>query len=348
MNIGAQFLRRLARLVLMAAPAAVATAILLGGAAFPAAASQSYTLSTATAGGTYYPVGVALATLMRVKLEPTKQIGMSAISTAGSAENIQLMRDKKAEFAILQGLFGMYAMQGSGPLKADGPQPYIRSILMLWANVEHFLLAADEAKTGTMADMAGLAGKKFAIGARDSGTEYSSRFILRNLGIDPDAMDLVYQGYGPSVDALQKGEVVGVNPAAGAPVSVVIRAFAQMRDKVRGLEFTPEQAQRADGGAGLYWPHTIPVGTYPGQSREWKTIAQPNFLAVHADVPEADVYEITKAIFENTAFLNNIHAATREISLDTALTRLPAPLHPGAVRYYREKGREIPANLLAK
>ncbi|MBU0725034.1 MAG: TAXI family TRAP transporter solute-binding subunit [Alphaproteobacteria bacterium] len=310
--------------------------------------AKSYVLSTATTGGTYYPVGVALATLMKVKLEPTKKIGMSAISSAGSGENVKLMREKQAEFAILQGLFGLYGAKGSGPLAADGPQPHIRSVTMLWPNVEHFVVQAGDAPTGTVSDMTGLKGKKFSIGARNSGTEHSNRFMLTNMGINPEDYDLVFQGYGPSADSLQNGAIAAASMPGGPPVSVITRVFAQMGDKVKGLEFTDEQAKKADGGTGLYYKYTIPAGTYPGQTKDWNTIAQPNFLAVHADVPEAHVYEITKTIFENLAFLNNIHAATKEVSLETAMSGLPVPLHPGAAKYYTEKGLKIAPALIAK
>jgi TRAP transporter TAXI family solute receptor len=293
-------------------------------------------------------VGVAVATLIKVKLQPKLMLDMSAISSAGSGENVKLLREKQAQFAILQGLFGMYAKQGSGALKADGPQGNIRSITMLWPNVEHFMVAKDAAKTGTVDDLKGLTGKKFSIGARNSGTQHSNRFLLGNLGIDPEKMDLVYQGYGPSIDAMQNGTIVGTNPTAGPPVSVVTRAFAQMGDKITLLEFTPEQAAKADGGNDLFYPYVLPAGTYPGQTKEFKTVAQPNFLAVNADVPDEDVYLVTKTIYENLPFLNNIHAATKEMSLKSAIGGLPLPLHPGAVKYYKEAGLTIPDRLIAK
>ena len=77
-----------------------------------AADDQNYLLATASTGGTYYPVGVALSTLTKVKLQPSHKISMSAISSAGSGENIKLLRDNEVQFAILQGLYGYYAWNG--------------------------------------------------------------------------------------------------------------------------------------------------------------------------------------------------------------------------------------------
>ena len=305
--------------------------------------ARSYILAIATIGGTYYPVGVALATLTKIRLQASRGIDMSAISSAGSGENIRLLREGQAQFAILQGLFGVYARDGAGPIQADGPQRNIRAICALWANVEHFTIRARFVQSGTIDDILNLRGRRFSMSARNSGTEFSNRFIFANLGIDPDrTFDLVYQGFGPSAEAMLAGQIDGFNPGAGVPVAAITQLFARGGNEFRILEFTDEQLKKADGGTGLFTRYVIPGGTYPNLAQPINTIAQPNFLAVNASVPEADVYEITKAIFENLPFLNGIHAATREINLETALKGIVNPVHPGAARYYAEKGVAIP------
>ncbi len=328
--------------------AMLAAAITIAAGAPAAAQDRSYILATATTGGTYYPVGVALATLVKVKLEPKEKIAMSAISSAGSAENIKLLREKQAQFALLQGIYGAWGWEGEGQLSADGPQKHLRSVTMLWQNVEHFVVKSELAKSGTIDDLANLKGMKFSIGARNSGTEGSGRQILGNLGIDPDTtFDVVYQGYGPSAEALQNGTIAGMNTPAGVPVSAVSQAYAAMGDKITILGFTDEQRKRANGKYKLWTTYEIPAGAYPGMGKPVTTIAQPNFLAVHADVDEDAVYQITKAIYENLAFLNNIHAATKVMDVKKAIDGLPVPLHPGAARYYKEAGVEVPPELMA-
>lgn len=335
------FNRRTTLLGTVAAAAMVLTSATAG-----AQEERSYILTTATTGGTYYPVGVAIATLVKVKLQNAEGIDMAAISSAGSGENIGLMRDGQAQFGILQGLFGRYAANGSGPLENEGPQEWLRSVGMLWQNVEHFIVTDAFVDVGTIDDMAGLEGEPFSIGARNSGTEGSGRAILGGLGIDPESFELVYQGYGPSAEALQNGTIVGVNMPGGVPVTGVTQAFAA-RDDLTILEFTPDQVERANGGEGELWtPYTIPAGSYPNQEEDVQTIAQPNFLGVHMDVDEDAVYLITKTMFENLPFLQNIHPATKAMSLDAALAGLPAPLHPGAVRYFEEAGVTIPERLM--
>ncbi len=314
-----------------------------------AADEHDYLLATASTGGTYYPVGVALSTLTKVKLQPGHKISMSAISSAGSGENIKLLRDNEVQFAILQGLYGYYAWNGKGPLEKDGPQKDLRSISMLWQNVEHFTIDSNKAKTGTIADMVALKGQRVSLGTKNSGTLGSNKVLLGNLGVDIDKdYDLVYVGYGPSADALQNGQIVAMSTPAGVPASAVTRALASMGDKATLLGFTEEQAKKADGGLELWTPYLIKASAYPGLNKDVMTIAQPNFLAVRSDISEETVYLITKTIYENLPFLNAIHKATMAMSTDKALAGLPMPLHPGAARYYKEIGLTIPANLVVK
>lgn len=312
------------------------------------ASDQDYILATASTGGTYYPVGVAISTLAKVKLQPKHKFSVSAISSAGSGENIRLLRQGEAQFAILQGLYGYYAATGTGPLADAGKQPYLRSVSMLWQNVEHFLIDASLATSGSVDDLAATVGKGGAFGTKNSGTIGSNGHLLNNLGYDINSdFELYHAGYGPSADALQNGQVAVAGIAAGVPAGAVTKLMAGAGDKVTLLSFSPEQAKKADGGADLWTPFNIPAGTYPGQSQDIMTIAQPNFLGTHQDVSEEHVYLLTQAIYENLPFLNAIHPATKAMALEKAIAGLPAPLHPGAARYYKEQGVNIPARLLA-
>ncbi len=313
------------------------------------AEEQNYVLATASTGGTYYPVGVALSTLVKVKLQPKQKIGMSAINSAGSGENVRLLRENEAQFAILQGLYGHYAATGTGPLEEAGKQENMRSVTMLWQNVEHFIVAKDAAKTGTMEDMAGIKGSSVAMGKENSGTIGSNAALLSGLGIDMEKdYTLVHGGYGPSAEALQNGQVKAVGIPAGVPVGAISQLMAAAADSVKILNFTEEQAKAADGGRELWTPYDIPAGTYPGQEADVHTIAQPNFLATNADVSEENVYMITKTVYENLPFLQAIHPATKAMAIEKAIAGLPVPLHPGALKYYQEVGVEVPERLIAK
>lgn len=312
-----------------------------------ATADTDYVLNTASTGGTYHPVGTAIATLSKIKLLPKKKFSLTAVNSAGSGANVQALAANTAQFAILQGLYGSYASTGTGPVSE--PQENLRSVTMLWQNVEQFVLATDKVKSGTVSDLLEVKGDTLAMGKENSGTLGSNTLLMQGLGADIKTdYTLVYAGYGPSADALANGQAIGGGFPAGPPTGALTKLLAANADNFTILDVTAEEAEKMDAGRGLWVPYTIAAGTYPEQSKDIQTIAQPNFLAVNADVDEEHVYELTKSIYENLPFLQGIHKATKAMALDKALAGLPVPLHPGAARYFAEAGLTIPDTLMAK
>ena len=308
------------------------------------AGNRPYILTTATTGGAYYPIGVAIATITKSQLGPDG-IALSAISSAGSLENIKLLRDNQAQFALLQGPFAAWGWNGEGPISR--PQTGLRSVAAVWLNVEHFVITNDLVETGTIRDLDNLSGERFVLGARNSGAEQTGRYILESLGINyEEKMSLAWMGYGGAANAIQDGNVVGMNVPAGAPVSAITQAFAQMGDELTLLNFTEQDLIDINRRYDLWDWYEFPADTYPNQSEPVRSIASPNVLAARSDVPEEVVYQITKTIWENLSALQEIHAATRDMQLQRAVRGLGAPLHPGAIRYYRERGLEIPERLI--
>ena len=306
-------------------------------------------LATATTGGTYYPVGVAIATVTTNNLDATDNISMTAITSAGSGENIQLLKNREADLAIIQSLYGAMAWQGRGRFEGK-QQNYIRSITVLWENVEHFVVLDKFARAGDMSDMGNIRKKNFSIGKRGSGTETSGRVILEALGFNPGKdFKLKFLGYNPSASALQNGRIVGMNIPAGPPASAITQAYATIGPQgIRILEFTDTHIEKVNSSYDVWKRAVIKAETYPGQKKDIRTISQSNLLAVHQDLASDVVYKITKNLYENLPFLRRVHQSTEEMSIDRALSGLSVPLHQGAIRYYREKGLGIPAHLRLK
>lgn len=308
------------------------------------AEDNDYVLNTASTGGTYHPVGTAISTLSKIKLLPKEGFSLTAVNSAGSGANVQALGAGTADFAILQGLYGSYAATGTGPVTA--PQPNIRSVSMLWQNVEQFVVPTDKAKTGTVEDLVALKGMPAGMGKQNSGTMGSNTVLLSGLGIDvAKDYDLVFAGYGPSADAMANGQAVAGGFPSGPPTGAITKLFATNPGKFTILDVTDEQRAAMDGGRNLWVPFTIPAGTYPGQDKDVNTIAQPNFLAVNDNVDENHVYLLTKTMYENLPFLQAIHPATKAMLVEKSMAGLPVPLHPGAQRYYEEIGLTIPEHL---
>ncbi|PIB26877.1 C4-dicarboxylate ABC transporter substrate-binding protein [Amylibacter kogurei] len=309
------------------------------------AQSKDYVLNTASTGGTYHPVGTAISTLSKIKLLPGEGFSLTAVNSAGSAANVQAMGSGTADFAILQGLYGSYAATGTGPITE--PQANVRSVTMLWQNVEQFVIAADKAATGTMDDMMSIKGMTVGMGSKNSGTIGSNGVLMAGLGIDiENDYELIYQGYGPTADAMSNGQAVAAGIPSGVPTGAITKLMASNEGKFKILNVTEEQAAAMDGDRKLWVSYNIPAGTYPGQAEDVNTIAQPNFLAVNASVDENHVYLLTKTMYENLGFLQAIHPATKAMAVEKAMAGLPVPLHAGAAKYYQEIGLEIPAHLM--
>ena len=328
------------------------TALLVGAAlavsvSTASADNKDYVLNTASTGGTYHPVGTAISTLSKIKLLPKQKFSLTAVNSAGSGANVQAMSAGTADFAILQGLYGSYAATGTGPVTAK--QENMRSVSMLWQNVEQFVVANEYAKTGTMADMLAVKGMSVGMGKQNSGTLGSNKVLLSGLGLDIETdFKLMHAGYGPTADAMANGQAIAAGIPSGPPTGAITKLMAANQGKFTILDVTAEQAEKMNSGRNLWTPYTIAAGTYPGQEKDINTIAQPNFLAVNANVDEEHVYLLTKTIYENLPFLQAIHKATKAMDVKKAMAGLPVALHPGAARYYKEVGLDIPERLMAK
>ncbi len=324
----------------------VITASMLTGAQ-AAKQEQKYVIATASTGGTYYPVGVGIATIASLKLAKNEKMTFSAITSAGSGENVDMLEKGEVNFAIVQGLFGSMAWQGKAKYEGQ-PKKNLRSITMLWQNVEQFTIKNDYAKTGNIMDLKNLYGERFSIGGRSSGSRVSAETILSSLGIDFNKMNIQYLGYTPSSTALQDGKVQGMNTPSGPPTSAVTNAFASIGAKnIKVLDFDDKNLKTINDNYPVWTPFIIKAGTYPGQEKDINTIAQPNLLIVTKDTPEETVYLLTKTIYENLPFLNTVHKATKAMSIQKAIAGLPMPLHPGAIKFYKEQGISIPSNLMS-
>ncbi|MGI9419493.1 MAG: TAXI family TRAP transporter solute-binding subunit [Geminicoccaceae bacterium] len=305
-------------------------------------AEEQYTLATATPGGTYYPIGVAISTLVKFELFPGEGIDLVAIPTAGSGENIGLLREDESQFAIISGLAAYQAAEGLGKFEEEGPFGDFRAIGSLWRSTDHFILRSEFAASGTLDDLSNAVGQLASFGKEGSGTILKNGLLLERLGLPIDDFELIHEGYKGSVGLFADGSVSVMNLSAGVPVSAVSDTLSEAGSDAVLLEVTDEQLARLDAGTGLWSREMIPAGTYPGQTEDVASVATPNILAVRSDVPDDVVYRLTKTIFDNLDKLQSLHSAATQIEADQAAVGLPVPMHPGAERYFQERGLALP------
>ncbi|MGI9492034.1 MAG: TAXI family TRAP transporter solute-binding subunit [Geminicoccaceae bacterium] len=309
---------------------------------------SAYTLSTATTGGAFHQGGVSLEALVKIKLLPNQRIDLTTKNSSGSMENITRLSNRGSDFAIVQALLGHHASQGTGPARQMGPQHDLHAVTMLWPNVEHFIVKNSATPNKSIKDLLKLKGQRMSFGREASAIE-SNRHLLGNLGMDiVQDFEQALLGFRSSTNAFRRGEIDGLSLPASTPVPAFVDLIGQLGPDAVILNWTEDDLEAADGGLGLWSLLSIPAETYPNQAEVVNTIAQPNFLAVRADVDEEVVYAITKAIFENLSFLRRLHQPFQFLTLENAIDGLPVPLHPGALRYFQENGLELKEAVFAE
>jgi hypothetical protein len=293
-------------------------------------------------GGTYYQVGLGMASLWTTRLRDIG-IRVSAAISEGSIENIEAIRIADADMIIVEDLFCSMAYKGTGIYKGQ-PLPELRSITTLWPDTVHLLIRADKIESGTLEDLNGLT---VATGLPDSGTRFTTELLLKTLKPGPANVRLRSMSNMAAAEALRKGQVEGADLTGGIPVPMVTTLFSEKKPPLAFLEITDSQMQAVHEEG---WPHafrqTIPAGTYPGQGKPVQTVGQMNLLAVTASLNQQVVYALTKTLYENLDYLVRVHPACRDIVLEKSLEGLSVPLHRGAIRYYRERKIKIPEHLI--
>jgi TRAP transporter TAXI family solute receptor len=335
--------RYLSKVFIVAVMCALVSVFLAGVTSAAKKKTISLVIATATIEETYFSMGIGMASLWSIRLAKKHGIIVQAVSSAGSGENLNMLKGKKVDLAILQGLFGKMAWNGVGIYKGK-PYKGLRAISVLWPNVEHFVIDKDKVKSGTIADIKGL---RFSIGRAGSGTERSGLTIMEGLGMKRDDVKVEYLDYFGSAEAMKDKRIEGANLAAGPTVAAVTDIFTTPGMNAVILGFTDEQLEKINKKTAYPgFRYVIPANTYPGQTKPVSSIAQPNFLGVRMDVDKEVIYLLTKTLFENPDYLKQVHKRGTFITLDNALSGLPAPLHSGAYKYYKEKGLMMPEDLI--
>ena len=217
----------------------------------------------------------------------------------------------------------------------DKPTKFLRGITNLYPNVMHIVVNANS----DIKSVKQFEGKKFVPGAIGSATEINSKEILGLYGLDyKDKKNLKgeYLGYSEAAEALKDGRVDGILIAGGLPTSAVMDAASSV--KIRILTLEPDMIKKLVEQMPWYYEVTIPKGTYMGQTEDVKTVAVANLLICREDLSNDLVYNMTKTLHDNQKDLVAAHSAAKDMKLQDALKGMTVPMHPGAEKFYKEKG----------
>jgi TRAP transporter TAXI family solute receptor len=291
-------------------------------------AQEFVTVLTGGTSGVYYPMGVALSQVYG-KVMPGAKI--SAQVTKASVENLNLLQAGRGEIAFTLGDSLSDAWKGNEEAGFKAPLRKLRTIAAIYPNYIQIVANADSG-IKTLAD---LKGKRIAVGAPKSGTELNARDILKAAGMSyKDFSKVEYLPFGESVELMKNRQLDATLISAGLGVA----AIRDLATSVK-IVLVPVPADVvAKIGDAAYQAGTVPANTYNGQTDATPTVAVQNFLVSHEGVSADVAYKMTKAIFDNLSDLQAAHAAAKAITRENAAKAPPAPLHPGAEKYYREVG----------
>lgn len=304
--------------------------------ALPAVAQDKINLSIATGGtgGVYYPLGGGMANVLS-KYVP----GMAATAevTGGSVDNLKLIATGKPYIALAMADASQDALQGQGKFK--GSKVPLRTLMILYTNIMHIVVPADS----DIKSVKDMKGKRLSTGSPGSATEVMAFRVLEAAGIDP-MKDITRERLGAteSANAVKDRKIDGFFFVVGPPTSAITDLAATPGIKIRFIDhadLVPAMNKKYDN---LYTADVLPKSAYPGMTVDNKVSAVANILVAHEKMSDQAVYNIVKTIFDKLPDLIAVHKSAAEIKLaNQKQSSSPVPFHPGAIKYFKEKGVNI-------
>ena len=291
--------------------------------------SEKYNLiiGTGGVGGTYYPLGGALASVWTKYLD---NVTVSAQSTGASVENTQLLENGEVELALTQNDLAEYAVKGEymftkkyekmqliGRLYSEPIQVFVRN----------------DSGIKSIADMAG---KRISVSYPGSGANANAEQLLGVFGITVNDIKAEYPSNSDTADRMKDGLLDGMLTTTGAP-NATFQEMCMSADCTL-LSLSDEDCDKIIAQYPFFAKYTIPAGSYEGQTEDVQTLCVQSVLAVSTDLSEDLVYDLTKTLWENQTELSGMLSALSDLSVDNALEGITIDFHPGAVKYYKEIG----------
>jgi len=301
----------------------------------PAEAPAEFTgeelkFTTGGSQGTYYGFGSVLAGQITSSTDST----ITAVEGAGSQANIELLDSGDMDVAFVQSDVMAYAYEGTNLFADFGKIDCFSTIASLY--MEQVQIVTCDPAIKTVAD---LEGKSVSIGAAGSGVYYNAIDVLGAYGLTEEDINPTYQSFGDSAEALQDGKIDAAFVVAGAPTTAITSLAASKPVYLVSLD--DEHIDALLAASPYYSKNVIPADVY-GLEEDCTTVAVGAVVIANDTISEEDAYNIVSGIFENVDTITNSHAKGAELDMEFAASVTSVPYHPGAAKYFAEKGIEVP------
>ncbi len=289
--------------------------------------ATTMTMGTGGTAGTYYGYGGIIGN----QIKTSTGITVNVVATDGSKANILGVDTGNYQLGTVQSDVMAYAWEGSRSFQEEGKIDTFRVVGGLYA--EAVQLITMDANIKSVAD---LKGKKVSIGAAGSGVYFNAIDVLNAAGLEETDIQPQYQSFADSADALKDGKIDAAFIVAGAPTPAIQELCATADAYLVPID--GDVADKLMKETPFYTTYKIPAETYDGQKEDVTTVTVKATLIVNADASEDDVYNLTKAIYDNIDAITGAHAKGAELSIENATSGMTVPFHAGAAKYFSEKG----------
>lgn len=283
-------------------------------------------IATGGTAGTYYPIGGAIAEVLNKNAEG---VSAGAQSTGASVANINMLKDKQVDMAIVQNDIAYYAVNGTEMF--DKKIENLRSVASLYPETCQFV-TLDDSSIKSISD---LKGKRVAVGASGSGVECNVRQILKAYGMTYDDIDEQFLSFAEGASALKDGTVDVACLTAGYP-TVSVQDVASQK-KIRLIPLENDKIDLLIKEYPFYVKTSIPAGTYKEFDKDIQTVSVNAILITTDSMTDDTGYKITKAIFDNVGKISTAHPAAAAISKDTALDGIDFMTMNGGAQKFLKK-----------
>lgn len=290
--------------------------------------AQELTMATGGTAGTFFPLGGAISNVIS-KYYPNANITVQ--TTDGSVNNAHLMGTGDVDMALIQTDISYYAYNGLELFKGKKYQN-MRAVCRVYPDTTHIIAKGD----GSVKSVQDFKGKSVSVGAPGSGNEVSFRQIINAAGLTYKDFKPVYLSFSESAEHFKDGHIVAFHTNSSVPAAIVMDLNSL--SKVELIPVGGKLREKIIKDFPFYTPVSVPAKTYKYQDKPYETIAVQVILAVDAKLPDNLVYEMTKALFGHLDEVAAAHSAAKNMSLKTALDGIAIPIHPGAEKFFKEKG----------
>jgi len=293
------------------------------------AADLQLSIGSCPVGCTAYTWSAGIAEVINKNVEG---VSMTAEETKGYVANIKLMQSEQIEISMATSLSSYQAYDASGPYEGSE-----KGNILSWMAIAPVAMHVITLKDGPVQSLEDLKGKRVGMGQPGGVSMLDADAMMKTLGLTPDTDFKPFRiRLGGMADGLADGNLDAALWNGSFPLPPVVKLTA-----AREIQLIPIPDDFFDTLRAEYPPYfrlSIPAGLYKGVDVDTPTFGLANGMVLSKDVPDDIVYEMTKAIFENRDSLKAVHPALGRITKDSVLNGFGAPLHPGALKYYREIG----------